>query len=378
MFAGQDAAPRTWRNVRRAVDQAYRKLPTLRAWKYYERIVKLATVAAQTTGTVVYDHTGGAYERMVTLTGTTWPTDARFYSLLIGRQRYQVEDRKSSTIITLEENSNPGADVASTAYTLYRDTYPLPDYFLQMGRLIDTLSGARTLSQITRDQLLVMNHGSLTTSAPYAYCIGESPHYAGGMALTFAPSPTAVRNYDAVIRAKGRPLRVEKEYTGTVAIAAGSTSVTGTDTAFTSDMAGAILRVSSDTGQLPTGPMGSVEGSEVDNRYAEQFVIKSFNAASGAAALTLETAAVSAYTATKYTISDRLDLDSGAMLTYFLRLCEAMFARNEGREDRRERERAAEEAYLDAAASDNRSFAQNEAQRGPFRLHDLATSINFD
>lgn len=375
VFAGQDAAPRTWRNARRAVDAAYAKLPTMRAWKYYERIVKIATVASQTTGTIVFDLTGGAYERMVTLTGATWPTAARYYGLLIGRDRYEIEDYKSSTILTLPEWSNPGADVASTTYTLYRDTFPLPDYFLQMGSLLDVSSGVRKLEQVPRDRAALLNHGLLTSGLPTHYSIGESPHYAGGLAVQFSPSPTTARAYDAVIRAKGRALKYEKEYAGTVTLSAGSTAVVGSSTEFEAGMAGAILRVSSDTSQLPTGPMGSIEASELDNLYAEQFVIKSVTDATH---LTLETAAVSAYAATKYTISDRLDFEADSMLVYFQRLCEAQFARIEGREDRLERERAAEKEFFDAAASDNRSFAQNEGYCGPVRLGDLATSVSRD
>lgn len=374
VFAGQDAAPRTWRNARRAVDAAYAKLPTMRAWKYYERTVRIATVASQTTGTLVYRHTGGAYERMVTLTGATWPTDVRLYGLLIGRDRYAIDDYKSSTVLTLTEALNPGADLASTSYTLYRDTYPLPDYFLQMGSLIDVSSGVRKLSQVPKDRVLLANHG-LLTGLPAMYSIGESPHYAGGLAVQFAPTPTTARVYDAVIRAKGRALKYEKEYTGTVTLTAGSAAVMGASTTFEAGMAGAILRVSSDTSQLPTGPMGSIEASELDNLYAEQFVIKSVTDATN---LTLETPAVSAYAATKYTISDRLDFEADSMLVYFQRLCEAQFARIEGREDRREREQAAEKEFFDAAASDNRSFAQSEGYRGPVRLGDLATSVNRD
>lgn len=375
VFAGQDAAPRTWRNARRAVEAAYLKLPTMRAWKYYERIVPIATVASQTTGTIVYDHSGGTYERMVTLTGATWPTDVRFYGLLIGRLRYAIDDYKSSTVITLTEDQNPGADVASTGYTLYRDTFPLPSYFLQMGRLIDTLSGARILQQVTRDEVTVANHGLLTSSLPSMYNIGPSPHYAGGMAIQFAPSPVTARNYDAVIRSKGRPLVIEKEYLGTLSITAGSVAVVGVGTAFTSGMAGSILRVPPDDSNdlLPTGPMGSIEASEIDNPPQEQFVIKSVTDATH---LTLETAAVNAYDATKFTISDPLDFDADSMQVYFQRLCEAQFSRLEGREDRRERQQAADDEFFAAAASDNRSFAQTEPYRGPLRLGDLATSVS--
>jgi hypothetical protein len=374
VFAGPDAELRTWRNARQAVREAYRDLPTLKTWHYYARTQPITTQASQTTGTIVYDHTGGTYERMITLSGATWPTDVRYWQLLIGRSRYEIEDRKSSTIITLEEWSNPGADLASTAYTAYRDTYPLPDYYLSMGRLVDVTSGARMLAQVNPDEVLVANRGVLTTSLPSMFAIIKAPHYAGGEAIQFGPSPTTARRYDAVLKAKGRPLTFEREYTGTISVPAGSTAVTGVSTAFSSAMAGSILRVGT-AASLPTGPRGNIEASEADNPAVEQWVIKSVTDATH---LTLESASVGTYAACKYTISDPLDLDSSVMLNFFLRLCEAKFARLEGREDRFEREQKADAEYRNAAASDNRSFAQDESYRGPFRLRDLATSVNFN
>lgn len=373
VFAGQDAAYRTFRNARRAVDEAYRRLAARRNWHYYERIGHLTTEASQTTGTITYDHTGGTYERMITLSGATWPTDARYWSLLIGRLRYDVDDYKSSTVLTLTEAANPGADLASTAYTLYRDAYPLPDDFMSMGRMVDVLSGIQMLTQVTPDSALVLSRAVLTTQLPHLVTITGALHYPGGLQAVFSPSPTTVRNYDFVYRSKGKPLTVEKETTGTVTMSAGGTTVTGVGTNFTSAMEGGVLRLSSDTGQLPTGPFGNIEASEVDNTYAEQFIIKSV---ASTTSLTTETAAVNAYSATKFTISSRLDLETGAMLNYFLRLAEAHFARIEGREDRREREAAAEDAYLDAAGADKRSFADADGYKGPMRLRDLATSVN--
>jgi hypothetical protein len=376
VFTGQDAEPRTWRNARRAVDEAYTQMAGKRNWRYYQRTYQLLTEDAYSTGTIEYDHAGGTYERMVTLTDGTFPTNARYFSLLLGRLRYDVEDRKSDTVLTLTENSNPGSDLSATSFTLYRDSYPLPDDFYRMGRLVDTLCGARAIRQVTADQLLVHNRGLLTTQLPWVYAVTPSLHYAGGVAIQFAPSPTVARNYDAIYRGRGLPFKVEKAYDGTVTTVAGSAAVVGSaDTDFSQDMVGAILRVSSDTGLLPTGPMGNIEASEEDNHYAEQYVIKSVT---DARHLTLETVPVTGYTDTKYTISSRLDVEAGSMLTYFLRLCEAFFARIEGRKDRTEREAWAEQALIDAAGDNNSQMSDDDPYDGPMRLSDIATSVNFD
>ena len=82
-IADLDVTSRNYRAALRSVDQAYRDLPRKERWSYYERRFQKTTVAAQSTGTVKYDHTGGTYERQLTLTGATWPTDARLYNILI-------------------------------------------------------------------------------------------------------------------------------------------------------------------------------------------------------------------------------------------------------------------------------------------------------
>jgi len=76
---------------------------------------------AYTTGTIEYDHTGSANEFEVTLSGVgaEWPAWAATGVITILGVEYTVDARISTTILTLDSSSNPGADVAaSTAYSL--------------------------------------------------------------------------------------------------------------------------------------------------------------------------------------------------------------------------------------------------------------------
>ena len=129
---------RDFRTARRAVDTAYRDMPYKHRWQYYDRQFGMLTEASQSTGTVAYDYTGGAYERELTLSGATWPTNIKHYKIAINDRSYRVEDKKSTTIITLEQSNNPGADIAAGAtYSAYRESYPLPIDFRKIGRFFD-------------------------------------------------------------------------------------------------------------------------------------------------------------------------------------------------------------------------------------------------
>lgn len=80
------------------------------------------TATTYNTGTVSYDHTGGSSERLVTLSGGSFPawvdTDA---AITIAGVRYPIASVLSSTTLTLNAASstntvnNPGADVGSTS-----------------------------------------------------------------------------------------------------------------------------------------------------------------------------------------------------------------------------------------------------------------------
>ena len=73
-----------------------------------------------TTGAVVYDHTGGASERLLTLSGSgaAYPSWAGSAKVRIGSTTYDVDSRLSDTTLTLSSSSNPGTDVGSSSYTM--------------------------------------------------------------------------------------------------------------------------------------------------------------------------------------------------------------------------------------------------------------------
>ena len=124
-YLGSTVSGENERLARNAVQNAYRECCTTHRWAYYYAKGRLNTVAPYTTGTVAYDDTGGAYERLLTLTGGIWPSWAAYGHVLVNNVPYQIAERIDDTRVTLTEMTNPGADVAAgTTYSLRRGYVP--------------------------------------------------------------------------------------------------------------------------------------------------------------------------------------------------------------------------------------------------------------
>jgi hypothetical protein len=357
---------RTGLNTRRArasVLQAYRDLPQRHPWNYYYRQRLLSTVAVQTSSTLDYDHEGGAAPRLVTLAAGTWPDWAAFGRLIIDDVHYEVATRESSTTLTLESDSNPGADVAAgTSYTLYRSASPLPVNFNSLSSIWDT-DEQRQLTIVNP----VQHHSGLqcyydTPQDPWEVMIRATGEYLGGWSLHFGPPPEAVSTYDLLYRVKPRPLAIDEYAANTIGIASGDATVTGTNTVFPLNCVGAVLRVSAN-GNKPTSVIGGIDG--VDNPFVFQGVIKSRTSDT---ALELEEDADQTLSGVGYVISDPLDIAPGKMLTALLRLAEAEFCLKDGRKDAVLRQSLARQALLEAMEADKLidNVERNASRYDPF------------
>lgn len=332
------------RNAIRAAQEAYRWLSSAHDWTCYQQRVLIHTVATYSTGTIAFDYTGGANERMVTLTSGTWPAWAAFGRITISGTTYTVATRESDTVITLSPNSTPQSDIAAgTTYTLFRDTYPLPVDFQRLTRLMDVdneheieivTDGTHQVTQLTHYQ---------SPATPWQACIRGDSEYYGSLSLVFSPAPSTARTYDLLYTRQPRPLRLEKYNTGTVTVSAGSTTVGGNGTSFPEDCLGCVIRFS-DSATEPTGVSGT--SGDVVNRYYAQ---RTITARGSATSLTIDAAASSStLTTVGYVISDPLDIEYHAMYGALRALALAEYLRLKGQyaEYRAQREEAMREFRL--------------------------------
>jgi hypothetical protein len=345
-----ERAPLNERHARSAVRRAYSDLPKKHAWNYYYRQRLMQTVEDYSTGTIVYDHTGGAHERMLTLTTGTWPSWAAYGRVIIDDVHYEVDDRKSDSIITLTETSNPGADVASTTYQIYRNSYPLPANFGVMHGLWSVSEQMMIPFVDQRNQYQALQAFYETPAAPRHATIRATGKYISGVELVLGPPPDELLTYDMLYQAFPRALSIEEYANATVSITSGAATVTGaTGVVFPTTCVGSIIRFSSGSVK-PTGPLGGIDGAE--NPFVYQGVIKSRDSATQ---LTLEEVmptTISSLSAVGYTISDPIDIDTNRMLTAFQLACEAEFSRLAARKDMMEKSQMAMSALRLAMESD--------------------------
>lgn len=364
-----DGSTRDERLCRRSIAEALSDLTGARNWLRYQRSFRVTTSANQSDGTVTYVSS----TRLLTLSGATWPADAILGEVEIDGVIYKPETRQSSTVLLLRAEQCPSSDIASASeYVWQRDRYALADDFGSMGQIV-CLQTKRPLDRCTIDQLLTHKRQTLHRGDPVAYCVTGLPEYGGGMGIQFSPVPTAARNFDAAYIAYPRTPRTKLENTGTVLCTADSTTVTGSGTAFASLHVGSVLRIAS-TADDPTNFSGYSDGTS--NPWVEQLVIKSVTSAT---VLVTEQPATQTLAAGRgYTISDLIDMDTGAMMTAFLRLTEARYCRMTARPDRGEREGAADRAFVEACMADRRNWNTDSNSRpAAGLLRDLATGYDF-
>lgn len=335
-----------------AVMDAYRDLPNAKDWSCMKRRGQVVTAASQSTGTIAYDHTGGTYERQVTLSGATFPTNARYYKLRIAGVPHKIEEYRSSTVVTLSEDSNPGSDVAaSTSYEMFRSTYPLPPDFrsesclLHLGEL-----GWQPIRVSSADLVRLESSHVAAFDRPSAYSIRNSDDEYGVMVVEFGPPPSTQRVYDVLYKASPREIEAfgqDAEYsTGTVSVS--GTTVTGSGTAFSQRMVGCVIRFTTSA----TVPTGSVGRANNYMPYEEQRIITSV---SDATSLEIDTVVDGTYSDNKFSIGDPLDFDDRVLMTPFLKLAEAYMKRHGSSEGA---EPAMAEYYRvlkEAMGADNRS-----------------------
>jgi hypothetical protein len=316
---------RAYQQARRAVLEAYRDIPLKASFSRYERKCTLVAVDEEDDGTIAYDHA----TQVVTLSGSTWPTNCVGKRIAVEDGIYPIAERLSNTTVRLMQNDNPGTDLAAgTTYRLVKDGWQLPSDFRRVVSVIDMENGWRLpvearFSQNDSNFLQTMDSPGQPTNA---YITGGGEW--GGSTLYVSPPPTGDIKLSVVYDAQPKPLLIDTFTNGTVALTSGSTTATFTMDAGVALPAtvsnGAILRISNNN-QLPTGPLGTLDekNQEVINPYSSEYVITERLSDT---TVRLSEAAPATISGKQYTISDVVDMDE-ILLTALHRTAEANYIR---------------------------------------------------
>ena len=350
---GLPSDPGSVARCRTAVDAAYRYLPAVHTWRFYNRRLALTTEAPITIDAVTYDHTGGTYERQLTITGSsTWPATAIYGEVLLGDVTYQIERRVSDTVVTLTEETNPGADTTSTAVTWYRSVYPFPVPVRQVGEVWrgNQMFRVRVCSPAEYPRMRKMFRQPGT---PMQYSVIPSRDRIGVMDFCLIPPPTISEVYEIQVDVNPTPLRTYEIAGSDAAMTSGSTTVTCAGASFNSNITGSVFRLSP-SDALPMGLHQAVEGRV---EYEWQSVIRRVVSATQ---LELVEAAPSTVSDRGYSISDVLDINPAVMLDYFDALAFERFTYNVDHEKLSDAKAITREALRAAAGAESTTNYDHE------------------
>jgi len=303
----------------KAVQNAYTRFVNERSWRYLYTPGRVKTNAAYSTGTVSYDLTGGTYERQLTFS-TALPaivqTWAKFGRLRIDGVVYEIDDLKSSTVVTLTQAHNPEEDLTDETFTLYRNQYPLGCGFRKMCD--PTAENNWFASYVTPEQWAYMERHQNASGTARNWTVMADPEVNGSYVVAFEPYPTSAETLDFLYQRDARTIRLSgyesQCRTGNVTVSADQTVVTGVGTAWTTDMQGSYMRFTLGT-SVPDG-LGGL------NPYLEQRKIR---AVTNTQSIVLDTSVDYSYSSKPFVITDPVDLPE-TFWEAFCRCCEWQLA----------------------------------------------------
>jgi hypothetical protein len=226
---------------------------------------------------------------------------------------YEVYERKSDTVVVLSRSSNPGADVASTTYTCYRDTYPLPVDFVSIDQAI-CLQRTLELQYVTPRDWLTTQRWFRTPTNVWYYTIVGDQNYQSTMAMKLAGAPSSAETIDFLYKRRPRPLRFYEEKSGTVSYSLPANyDIAGVGTNFNEYMVGSVIRLYNST-HYPTNEEGDYPA------YIERTITEVVSTVN----LRVDATIPDEYSGVKYVITDPIDIDKQTMLSAYKRTVEKL------------------------------------------------------
>lgn len=291
-------------DLRRAILDAYREMPGLHAWTYFVQIGRVFLNPAYLTGTITYDHTGGTYERQLTLSGGTWPAWAARGAVRINGVTSFVDQRVSDTVLTLDSSQNPGADVdAGTAYELVQDSYQLPIDFTVGDRGLPETCWAGMQYVRPADWLASRRYFALSGTA-WSYTFTSDPKAAGRLVLRIDPAPQVASTLDFVYRRRSRDIKIWEQTKGRASVTSGNNVITLSQGGlFAAAHIGSVIRLSDGAVNPPT---------DLDGLYpyvVERTILQRISSTQAM----VDDAVDTAYSSVAYRISDPVDVEPTGM-----------------------------------------------------------------
>jgi hypothetical protein len=316
-FTGSNQGANISREMRKSVLEAYDELVGKKDWRHFVRPDRLQTYEPE-TGTLAYDLATNTF----TIDGGTFPSWAEGATISIGDVRYRVASRPTTTTATAVPSQAPFDDIATgTEFTIFKDILTLPDNFQAMSAPKGEGGSAFWTHYVSPAKWHQLARADGSTGEVLCWTIMPDPVFSGRQAVHLWPAPHADSSIDYLGKFYPRRLFYSgyrpTDRVGTVSVS--GNTVTGTNTAFTAEMVGSILRIGEDGTNHPEGAGGLYP-------YQHQRYITAY---SSATSITIGGTSPGTLTTRKYVVTDPIDV-SRPMLNALWRACELRMAYKKG------------------------------------------------
>lgn len=249
---------------------------------------------------------------------------------------YPIQEWVDSTTVTLPVEANPGASIAGGDFIMQPHSILLPEDFYKMGTIVENQAARWSDSYLDPDAWLRFEQAYLRnwTSAPFRWTIMPSRYmvdrweirWVGNLGANRRVSFIYLRRPKDDLRWAGLEPGANSIGQAKIATTAGSRTVTGTNTAFSSTMIGAWIRI----GRTKVNNNSYPSGMDGNDPYQELRQIKAVNSATS---LTLDKPAKYTGTDLSFLISSRIDI-AQEHFNAFYACCQKLLAIKTQDEDR--------------------------------------------
>lgn len=336
---GQNPVNSSARDIRRAMLDAYREFGSIHRWNFLIALDRINLNGQFQQGTCSFLKSTGAVPNQLTIAGTlsdgvtpaTWPSWALYGALRLPNAAVDpntsvnnnsivclIKKAVSTTVLQLDDEFSPAGDLtAGSPFSIYRDTYTLPEDFVASDRgLVENNWGG--MSYMRPHEWLTSIRYLESYGQPRLYTFRGDPKIPGRMALSVYPLPDQDQTLDFVYHRRMRAIKTFDWHTGTVtALLAAPTTVGISGASFTADHVGSVLRFANNQKTPPTG----LEG---ESPFAiERNILEVVSAAQAR----IDTPVDADYQGVAYRLSDPIDLEDVAMLNAFVACAYKFLAR---------------------------------------------------
>jgi hypothetical protein len=334
----------------RAIQDAIRGLPSKHDWNYFRRQVRLKT-SPRAGLSVTYDHTGGAHERLLTVTDGVLPADAMFGEIRIGNTTYRILNRISDTEATLEDNFSLSEDFTGNC-TWERRAYRFSREVVKVHYL-HNISRNSPITLLSTQEFASLTHNGWGYGQVTHYTFQNHGGWFGESEFVLLPSPTVSETIEASVTVTPLVPHINEVSGSGAEATSGSFSVSVPGAEFSNRLIGCIFRLGRDAVQ----PI-NLDSSNWD---FQAFVV----GVPDSETLLLSEAAPET-TVRGYCISSPIDVESSAMLEYVEDEAYHQYTKNHDHKSFQIARRVAGDSLRMAVARDNKTSLNGHMRQESF------------